>query len=177
MLPYDGRLKVLRNPRCYSTSEVIAIVSAAEVAGLDVIPLVQTFGHLEFVLKHAEFEQYREDPNDILCLCPLTEGSQELAKELIHQTLRFHPSAKYIHIGCDEVYSLGTCSRCSLQRHVSGAPTLFLDFVAPLVEECRSLGVHALLWHDMFENFPAELLQKRLADFADPVVWNYSNLS
>ena len=72
---------------------------------------MQTFGHLEFVLKHEAFEKFREDPHDILCLCPLAEGSQDLAKELIQQTLSFHPDADYIHVGCDEVFELGTCQR------------------------------------------------------------------
>lgn len=47
----------------------------------------------------------------MLCLCPLEEGSIELAKELIQQTRSMHPDATYIHIGCDEVFNLGDCAR------------------------------------------------------------------
>jgi len=177
MVPFTGRLEVVRSPTCYSRDEVEAILAAAHSAGLDVIPLVQTFGHLEFVLKHQSFARYRERKDEVLCLCPLEEGSIELAKELIQQTRSMHPDATYIHIGCDEVFNLGDCARCRAKAEAAGRQALFLDFVEPLVKECAALGVRALLWHDMLECTDADTLKQRLAADADVVVWNYSTVT
>ena len=53
--PYHGRFAVVRGRDAYTEAQVMQILSAARRAGLEVIPLVQTFGHLEFVLKHGRF--------------------------------------------------------------------------------------------------------------------------
>ena len=64
----------MRNKHHYSPAEVEGILESAARLDLDVIPLVQSFGHLEFVLKHEEFALYREDADEWLCLCPLACG-------------------------------------------------------------------------------------------------------
>ena len=75
MLPYEGALKVIRSPRHYSVEEVGAILAAASAAKLEIVPLVQTFGHLEFVLKHERFASLREVPDDSAALAPMDVGS------------------------------------------------------------------------------------------------------
>ena len=55
--------KFIRNisaHNAYSESDVSKIVSYANTNGLEVIPLVQTFGHLEMALKLDEFKTLRE---------------------------------------------------------------------------------------------------------------------
>ena len=53
----------------YSREEAARMVKVAEDCGLIVIPLVQTFGHLEYVLKH--FTYLREHPERCDCLIPI----------------------------------------------------------------------------------------------------------
>ena len=45
------------------------MTTVAEDCGLKVIPLCQTFGHLEYVLKH--FKHLREHPERPDCLVPI----------------------------------------------------------------------------------------------------------
>uniref|UniRef100_A0A8C6RDK6 Hexosaminidase D n=1 Tax=Nannospalax galili TaxID=1026970 RepID=A0A8C6RDK6_NANGA len=47
MFPYEGHLKVLRAKYAYSPAEVAEILRLARLSQLEVIPLVQTFGHME----------------------------------------------------------------------------------------------------------------------------------
>ena len=72
-----------------------------------VIPLIQTFGHLEFVLKTEEFLELREVPRYPQVLCPSNNKSIELIKTMIDQVLSLHHDVKYLHIGSDEVYFIG----------------------------------------------------------------------
>uniref|UniRef100_I3N088 Hexosaminidase D n=1 Tax=Ictidomys tridecemlineatus TaxID=43179 RepID=I3N088_ICTTR len=47
MFPYEGRLRLLRATHAYSPSEVTEILRLARLSELEVVPLVQTFGHME----------------------------------------------------------------------------------------------------------------------------------
>ena len=177
MLPFDGRLEKIRSPSCYTREEVEMIIGAAEGAGLHCIPLVQTFGHLEFVLKHQDFAAYAEVCGQLSsCICPLAEGSVPLAKELIDQTLRFHPSADTIHIGCDEVFHLGSCARCQRKVMEAGIDHLFTDYVNALLLHCKAKNVRALLWHDMLNSFAPSVLMDKIAHTGEPVLWHYGDV-
>lgn len=84
--PFDGRLSVLRSSTfAYTKEEIKRLLELASSLGMEVIPLVQTFGHLEFVLKHADFAYLREQPASDWSLCPLREGSITLLAEMIDQ--------------------------------------------------------------------------------------------
>ena len=178
MLPFEGRLKVVRKQGCYTREEVQLLLDAAEKLELHCIPLVQTFGHLEFVLKHSEFSSFREIPTESLCLCPLAEGAEELARELIDQTLHFHPNADIIHIGCDEVFSLGACDKCRLKAMNSGLHSVYADFVCGLVQYCtNSKHIRPLIWHDMVASYPASLLSEKFGSHGgEPVLWQYGDV-
>lgn len=60
MFPYDGKLSSIAAADCYSKGDVKHIYELAKLSNLTVIPLVQTFGHMEFVLKGPEFKHLRE---------------------------------------------------------------------------------------------------------------------
>jgi hypothetical protein len=70
MLPYYGELAALRSTNAYTPADVSLVLDAAHANGLTVIPLVPTFGNLEFVLKHRQFAFLREVPTDVRAVCP-----------------------------------------------------------------------------------------------------------
>ena len=91
----------------YSVREVEQIQKWASDNGMGVIPLVQTFGHLEHALKLEEFYDLREVPAYPQSLCPSKNASWSLVREMIDQVTSLHPTSTFLHIGCDEVYQLG----------------------------------------------------------------------
>ena len=76
-------------------------VEFCEILGLEVIPLVQTFGHLEFVLKHEEFAYLRDVPEMPESICPCHDDTMGVIKEIVDQVMKVHPKANYLHIGRD----------------------------------------------------------------------------
>lgn len=172
MLPYEGDLEVARSPYAYSREDVASILAAAQDAGLSVIPLIQTFGHLEFLLKHREFSNLREKPEFQMDLCPSRPESLPLIKSLIDQVASFHPEIDTIHLGGDEVWSLGSCPECSAVVEKDGKAALYLKHMRPLLEYVKSKGLRSIIWDDMMRDWDVEDL-KPMADLVDPVVWRY----
>ena len=85
MFPFSGQLSSVAAGNAYSRREVEDILTAARGSELEVIPLVQTFGHVEFALKHAEFAGLREVPESPQALCPSLNASLDFVEKLIEQ--------------------------------------------------------------------------------------------
>ena len=102
MLPFSGRLAAVAAKDAYTPGEVARVLATARALELEVVPLVQTIGHLEYVLKLAEFSDLREDPLEWGTLCPADPRAHALLRELIGQVLALHPDCRKLHIGCDE---------------------------------------------------------------------------
>jgi len=119
-----------------------------------VIPLVQTFGHLEFVLKLEEHVELREVPKYPQVLCPSNNRSMDVVRMMIDQILSLHPDVTQVHIGSDEVYHLGLCSRCiarmsKLPARKSDFPKveLFLDHVKTVATYViQKHGKRVMMW-------------------------------
>ena len=176
MLPFDGELQVARRANHYTEAEVTEILAAAEAAGLHVIPLVQCFGHLEWLLKHAAFDGVCESIVDRQCLRPSADGAMPLVRELLRQVLAAR-GATHVHFGCDEVTDLGK-HEVTHAAIAAGEPA-YLKHVAALLGHARELGVTALLWHDGIVKTSPETLRAAVGDdligCANACVWEYAN--
>ncbi|KAK3785155.1 hypothetical protein RRG08_021955 [Elysia crispata] len=177
--PYDEDISILAAPHAYSKEEIRHIGQSLKTLEMSVIPLIQTFGHFEFVLKHKEFVSLREVEKYPMALCPSNTECLELIFKMLDQVMKLHPDVTHFHIGCDEVFHLGICDKCiSLMRQESiGKDQLFFAHVKkvaaylkdnyPQIEAC-------IVWDDMFRY--AELsavLNCNLGDIVEPMVWYY----
>ncbi|XP_077502035.1 hexosaminidase D-like [Amblyomma americanum] len=177
MFPYTGVLSPLAASNAYKEAEIAHILATARSNQLQVIPLVQTFGHLEFALKLPEFADLRELSHSPQALCPTLNASLSLVKAMLDQVLHLHPSAQYVHIGCDEVYSLGQCARC--ERRLGAAnitkDKLFLDHVEKVAAHVAQYGVRPIMWDDMLRGIEADEVQRWGATHpVDLMVWQYT---
>ena len=189
MFPYSGPLRLLRSPYAYTRADVKKILAAAHRARLSVVPLIQTFGHLEFLLKHPRFAHLREQHGDLQNLCATRPDSTPTIAAMIDQVLALHPNIDTIHLGGDEVRALGKCPACKsfLRNHAHppqggpGAPRtgsprtradLYLHHITPLLQQVRARNLRPLLWDDMFRTWPVPALRK-LGKLAELVVWDY----
>ncbi|KAK6105568.1 Glycosyl hydrolase 20 catalytic domain family protein [Brugia pahangi] len=180
MFPYWNELTVLKRTIAYSKTILKAILELASNNNLEVIPLVQTFGHMEFVLKHSKYSIYREDIFKHDTICPSDEGSWHLITEMLTQIRIMHPNAKRIHIGADEVYTIGQDFRCINRRMESLSFTmdhLKLDHISRVARYARSElnFAEVLVWNDMFSDIEIDLLnQYEMGELVTPVIWGYA---
>ncbi|XP_076438780.1 uncharacterized protein LOC143277762 [Babylonia areolata] len=179
MFPYFGNLSVLASGRAYSLSDLQRIQTAAKDSGLEIIPLVQTFGHMEFVLKFKEFSGLREHDYTPQVLTPVRGDSYMLIYSMLEQVLKAHPESRRIHLGCDEVYGLGqgqSNTFMTSQRMTPGK--LFLQHVAKVARHLKSSfpGVQSLIWDDWLRSLPySDLADSELPGLVEPVVWYYQH--
>lgn len=181
MFPYEGDLKVLQASAqpAYSGEEVLSIQEAAKAKGMEVIPLIQTFGHMEFVLKHASLSALKEVPHCLGTLSPHGERPLQLVMEMIRQVVELHPGITTLHIGADEVYLLGQGeqSRKWLESHDGGVAALFLSHVTRVARAVKMAWpqLTLLMWDDMMRDMsPATLRDSGLVGLVQPMLWDYT---
>uniref|UniRef100_A0A8K9UDU6 beta-N-acetylhexosaminidase n=1 Tax=Oncorhynchus mykiss TaxID=8022 RepID=A0A8K9UDU6_ONCMY len=178
MFPYHGNLTILRSPYAYSMEDIEEIKSLAKLNKLELIPLVQVFGHLEFVLKHERYFHLREVSAFPNSLNPHHPGSVALVKDMVSQVMDCHPDARWFHMGADEVRGLGESqdSKNWLHSNKGDVGKMFLNHAVSLarfITERRS-GVRVILWDDMLRKIsPATIKESGLQDLASPTIWNY----
>ncbi|XP_076855643.1 hexosaminidase D isoform X2 [Brachyhypopomus gauderio] len=181
MFPYDGELKVLQSKAHppYSREEIISIQDIAHSRGLEIIPLVQTFGHLEFVLKHSTFEKLREVSHCLGTLNPHTNQGVTLVMEMLHQVMELHPKSSALHIGADEVYMLGEGKQSKewLNNPGHNIHTLFLSYITNLTKRIRERypNLSVIMWDDMLRGMSSETIKETdLVGLVQPMIWDYS---
>lgn len=164
---------VLRNETAYSLSTIKKFLARAEKLGIEIIPLVQSFGHLENVLSKRRFKYLREIPDNVSDICPLKKGSREIILDMIKDILLTHKNIKYFHVGGDEVWSLGSCDKCKKFVQNNGKAKLYLGHIEPILEFLNKNGIRPIIWDDMMRNWNITEL-KRIAKHTDLMCWSYS---
>ena len=163
----------IRNESAYSEKCVREFLARAKALKIEVIPLVQCYGHLENVLRKPRFIGMRELPDHPADLCPFNPDSQKLIITLIDDVLRTHEGKiKRFHLGGDEARTLGSCPKCKAFIEKRGKAALYLRHVGPLLDHLRERGLRPILWDDMMREWPMKALRE-LSARAELMCWSY----
>ncbi|KAK6758038.1 hypothetical protein RB195_015696 [Necator americanus] len=183
MFPWSGQLEVARNADAYSLNDIRTILSKAKSLNLDIIPLVQTFGHLEWFLKLEKFRKYRENDAYPQVLCLGDPEGVSIVKDALKQVINVHKEfgIKYFHIGADEAFEFGVCEKSqewiSAQGSSANKQLLALTHLKDIAEYVKELTGTAtvLSWHDMLKDFDVHMISDLgLGAIIEPVIWDYS---
>lgn len=162
---------LIANRYAYTKAEIVDFVKYCSSIGIDVIPLQQSFGHVEYILRNDRYSELREDRKDYSQVNPLEEEkARALFTDLFKEIATVHPS-KYIHIGCDETRLLGKGAQSAAKVKKEGIGKLYGDYVAMLCDIVIKMGKIPVLWADMALKHPESL--KYLPKSAILVDWNY----
>lgn len=161
-------------------------MEACAVHGFNIIPLVQTFGHMEYALKLQEFAHMRELPDSPQSICPSQKQSMNFIDAILTQVIEFHLQLQqphmekiplkmsHIHIGCDEVYRMGECAQC--RQKTTGE--LFLNHVTTIAHFIRMKWPHlkVIIWDDMLRGLTlSEMQHSQIGNYVEPMIWVYIN--
>lgn len=168
--PYKKH-SIISNPYSYSKEDVDEFIAYCENKGIQVIPLQQTLGHTEYILRHPKYSDLRVDRQEISQINPLKiEESKILFKELLADMAETHNS-QYIHIGGDETRILEECDGCQQKIEREGISKLYVDYIKAMAQIVIDLGKTPVMWADMILQHPeaaAELPKELIL-----IDWNY----
>ncbi len=161
--PYEKH-PALRHDLSLSKEQLESLLRTAKAHHIEVIPLVQSFGHLTYVLKHPEYAHLAEQPDpdknqmipEAWQYCPLNPASFEMFKEMACEVMELHADSRFFHIGADETFHLGQCDRCREFAEKHGKSKLFVDYVNKVGAFIKSKGKIPILWYDYLTNYPRE---------------------
>ncbi len=154
--PFENH-PLIPNQFAYTREEVREFVDYCEDMGIDVIPLQQSFGHVEYILRHYRYKDMREDQKDYSQINPLKEEqAKALFKDLYKDMISTHKS-EYIHIGGDETYLLGHSKESQAKVAAVGKGRLYGDYIKLLCQLVVELGKKPVLWADIAMKYPDAL--------------------
>lgn len=112
IIEFEDKLRYRQAPvvgsaNAISIEEFAAISRYAQERHIEISPLVQGLGHASFILKHEEYKKLRDDPASDWVFDPLNPETYDLQFALYDDAIKATPYGKYLHVGGDEVGSLG----------------------------------------------------------------------
>ncbi|WP_284646443.1 family 20 glycosylhydrolase [Paenibacillus silviterrae] len=170
--PFERYKHLRHSSHCLSKEQLEHILEAAASHYIEIIPLQQSFGHLEYVLRQEAYRPLRETETSTGELCPSRPEAYELVTGLLDEMMTMHPGSRFVHLGCDEVYSLCECETCR-QSFEGSRDRAFISFVNQLIDFVASRGKTPILWHDMLDKCSEDdlaLLDPRAA----VMIWIYN---
>uniref|UniRef100_A0A674GH10 beta-N-acetylhexosaminidase n=1 Tax=Taeniopygia guttata TaxID=59729 RepID=A0A674GH10_TAEGU len=188
MFPFKGELEILRSPYAYSEEDIERIQQLAEKHKLEVVPLVQTFGHVEvegpspapipdpggspghprwllpqFILKHEKYQHLREVERFPNSFNPHVPDTLALLKSLLSQVIEKHRRSSWIHIGADEVFHLGEGmdSKNWMSHNKGDVGTMYLKHIQEVLGflTAQFWGLRVLMWDDMLRKISVGALR------------------
>ncbi len=129
----------------YTTKELREIDDFADMLGIEVIPCIQTLGHMEQFLKWNEAFPVKDTPSVLLCG---EEDTYALIRTMI-QTMASTFRSRRIHIGMDEAHDVGL-GRYLKEHGYRDRFSILSEHLKKVVDICKDAGLAPMMWSDMF---------------------------
>ncbi|KAJ2850403.1 hypothetical protein GGI22_005390 [Coemansia erecta] len=170
----------------YTQKELRAIDDYADALGIEVVPCIQTLGHLGQMLQWPRYANLRDTNEVILSKLPETYALLGKLIATVSAPLR----SRRIHIGMDEAYGVGEGRFRALFGSQEGT-AIFVEHLTRVHEICKAHGLRPMIWSDMLfclaaknnalyayydqSNNPAEAFNKveGIPPDIDLVFWDY----
>lgn len=147
-----------------SKEEVKELISYIRGFGLEVIPEIQSLGHVQYLTRAfpeiGEYPRQAEKVETDLkkederaggevpdCYCPLNPKSYDYLFDVIDEVVEVFAPVKYVHMGHDEVYHIGVCPRCEKVP----ADELYLGDILKIHDYLAERGIRMMIWSDMIQ--------------------------
>ena len=164
----------------YTEAELRELDDYAFSFGIELIPCVQALAHLCTAMRWPDFDGYK-DNYDILMVGD--DRTYKFVRAVIEQSKKCFRSRR-INIGMDEAVMIGRGEY--LKKNGYREPSeIMLEHLDRVVNICRELGVHPMMWSDMFfraafegkyyvneGRLPQDVVDKVPAD-VDQIYWDY----
>lgn len=150
----------------YEKDEVAELCDYIRSFGMEIVPEVQCLSHAQYITtaypQLAEIEANKDKgsfgnlymadngPDEFYDhnMCPLHKDYYKYVFGIIDEVVDAMRPERYLHMGHDEGYMMGTCEICS--KHDKAR--LFADEVNKLNEYIKSKNLSMMIWSDMLQS-------------------------
>ena len=128
----------------YTDEEFAKLDAHAAEYGIELLPCMQTLGHLGKYMRWSESANVKETERE---LSVDKEESYVFIEEMIRECSR-HFSSKRIHIGMDEAWGLGRGSASLKNYGLRDQQELFVKHLQKVVKITDKYGLTPMIWND-----------------------------
>lgn len=171
LFPFSGVDAVEDRQTLWSAAVLRRFLREAKCHGIEVIPLQQCLGHLEYIFRWDRYRKFAENQAYPSTLCLANPRGKALIRDMLAQVMAAHPDSRYVHLGMDEAHSLATCPRC---RRLGDVLDVFVNYLHELCDQVEAAGKTPLIWSDMLEDHFRPGPLKVLRDRVILLPWNYN---
>ncbi len=141
--------------------EVRDFIAYAKSLGFEIIPEVQSWGHVQYITyaypeigeveeaKACAIDTRGEDARPASfythCYCPSNKRSYEIIHDIIDEIIEVTQPQRLVHMGHDEIYQVGICPVC---RNLDAAE-LYDKHVTAMHDYLADKGYRMMIWADM----------------------------
>jgi len=165
----------------YTRQELAEIDAYAAHFNIEVVPCIQTLGHLEQILQWPEYQPLKDAGGVLLAGDAAVEALVEKMIEAASQPLR----SNRIHIGMDEAHGIGS-GQYRFRNGYRPPFEILTSHLERVAAICRSKGLQPMIWSDMFFRLGSKTNQyydvgsvipdeaaRRIAPEVQLVYWDY----
>ncbi len=145
------------SPDAFTKAEFKDILAYSRSLRLEPIPLLQTIGHCEYVLKNERYKTLAEVPERTDQYCPRNPEVVAFLTKWIDEYLDVFGPIRYFHLGADEAYTLGECPRCRAYAAEHSLSELYIDHINAMSRPLIDKGIRPAIWGDMVLHHPEAL--------------------
>ncbi len=138
----------------FSADEMRELAAFASERHVDLVPCLQTFGHLRRILELPHYERLAESDRR-WSVSPEVPGTYRLLADLLGEYLPCF-SSEFAHLNCDEPIDLGE-GRSKARAGREGPAALFAGHVNRVAAIARRLGKRPMIWADVLADHPEAL--------------------
>lgn len=142
----------------YTKAEMKELDSYALKLGIEMIPCIQTLGHLATHLHWGAASPYRDTKNVMLV------GAEETYKLItdMFRTVKECFTTRRVHVGMDETNDVGRGKYLELHG-LCNQDDIYFEHLEKVIELARAEGLEPMMWSDMF----FRLAGKEFDDYTD----------
>ena len=139
----------------YTKAELKELDAYALTLGIELIPCIQTLGHMATHLRLAAASAYRDTDTVMLVGA---DATYELIEDML-TTVSECFTTRRIHVGMDETNGIGTGAYLSKNGYRDGVD-IYLEHLARVIKMCEAHGLSPMMWSDMFFRLAGRKLPK-----------------
>ena len=128
----------------YTKEELKELDAYALTLGIELIPCIQTLGHLATMLRWTCTTPYKDTPT---CMMVGSAETYKLIDDML-KTVSECFTTKRIHVGMDETRGLGTGTYLSKNGY-RNEKEIYLEHLNKVTDMCLSYGFKPMMWSDM----------------------------